>query len=95
MKEISFVGSRRVWFAFSAVLIAGSIAALAVFGLKLNIDFVGGSLIEAQFADQIPSNQELQKTLETAGFQNAVVQPSGEKKVILPFRILKTKSRRG
>jgi len=88
MKEISFVGSRRVWFAFSAVLIAGSIAALAVFGLKLNIDFVGGSLIEAQFADQIPSNQELQKTLETAGFQNAVVQPSGEKKVILRMETL-------
>lgn len=88
MTGISFVGRRRTWFIISAILIAASIASLAIFGLKLNIDFVGGSLIEVQFKDQAPSNQELGNTLETAGFSNVVIQPSGDKKIILRMETL-------
>ena len=43
MTSIDFVGQRRRWAAISLVLVLVSLLALAVRGLNLSIDFVGGS----------------------------------------------------
>lgn len=42
-KSIDFVGKRRRWYAFSGILIIASIFALSFQGLKLGIEFKGGS----------------------------------------------------
>jgi len=81
--KLAFVKLRYWWFAFSGILIVGSIIALAVFGLRLNIDFVGGSLLEVRFASMAPANTEIAQALTDAGFEGVTVQPSEEQKAII------------
>lgn len=61
--SFSFVGWRNYWFLFSALLIAASIAALLIFGLKFGVDFTGGSLMELEFSEGAPSTQEVKDAL--------------------------------
>lgn len=42
-KSFDFIGKRRRWYAFSGILIIASLFALSVQGLKLGIEFKGGS----------------------------------------------------
>ena len=41
--SFDFIGQRRRWYSISAVFILASIAALAIQGLHLGIEFKGGS----------------------------------------------------
>lgn len=84
----SFVALRRVWYGLSAVLIVGSFVALAVFGLKLSIDFTGGSLMETRYAAPVPSSLDVAKTLTDAGFQGVSSQKSGETDVLVRLESL-------
>lgn len=72
--KFSFVKTRYWWFALSSILIIGSIAAICVFGLKLSIDFTGGSLMEMQFVAPGPTNAQISATMAKAGFPNTTVQ---------------------
>jgi preprotein translocase subunit SecF len=63
-----------------------SIIALVAFGLKLGIDFTGGSLLEIEFAIPRPNNQQINDILTTNGINNAIVQPIGEKEVEIRFK---------
>ena len=44
-----FMATRRKWYVVSAVLILGSLIALAVRGLNFGIDFTGGVVMEFAF----------------------------------------------
>ena len=67
-------------------MIIMSIIALVAFGLKLCIDFTGGSLLEIEFAIPRPNNQQINDILTTNGINNAIVQPIGEKEVEIRFK---------
>ena len=67
-------------------MIIMSIIALVAFGLKLGIDFTGGSLLEIEFAIPRPNNQQINDILTTNGINNAIVQPIGEKEVEIRFK---------
>ena len=59
--QIDFIGKRRIWFAFSCLVVAISIAALGVRGLNLGIDFKGGTQVnfdtpQAQPVEQVRSD---------------------------------------
>lgn len=84
----SFVGLRRWWFGLSAVLIGASLIALAVFGLRLSIDFVGGSLMEVSFQNAAPSTPEITSALSDAGYLGVAVQSSSENRAIVRLESL-------
>jgi len=84
----SFVKTRRIWFAFSALLIAASIAALAIYGLRLSIDFTGGSLLEVSFSGTVPASADISATIAQAGFDGATVQAAGDQRVIVRMESL-------
>jgi preprotein translocase subunit SecF len=77
-----FMGTRRRWYAVSAVLIIGSLLSLAVQGLNFGIDFTGGVVMEFAF----PKAADLEKVrsdLGRAGFGDAAVQSFGTSRDVL------------
>jgi preprotein translocase subunit SecF len=74
---MNIVSLRYVWYALSAILIAGSLFAFATFGLKQGVDFTGGSLISVRF-EQRPQPMEVASALEGKDFGEVVVQVVGE-----------------
>ena len=81
-KIINFMGARKLALTVSALLLIVSIGAMTVNGLKLGLDFTGGSLVEVSYEREANSNQ-IRDDLETAGFSNVVVQPFGSSRDIL------------
>jgi preprotein translocase subunit SecF len=43
---INIVGHRKIWFTISVILVGGALVSMALFGFRLNADFVGGTLWE-------------------------------------------------
>jgi len=80
---MQFMRHSLVYFIFSGILIAISVASLFISGLKPSIDFVGGSLLEiqTQAADPLATGQarELLKDI----YAVSAVQPSGESRYII------------
>lgn len=79
---IDFVGNRTYAIIFSAMLIALSIFSLTTNGLKLGIDFTGGTLIEVGY-QQSADLSEIRTTLAESGFNGANVQYFGSTNEVL------------
>ena len=79
---IDFVGKRMYAIIFSTVLIALSLFSLATNGLKLGIDFTGGTLIEVGY-QQSADLSEVRATLAESGFNGANVQYFGSTNEVL------------
>lgn len=69
-------------FALSGIILILGIASLAIYGLRFGIDFKGGTVIELEFNQQYDQNK-VREALSTEGIQNAQVQSTGEKGVII------------
>lgn len=54
---MSIIGNRKIWFTFSGILCGLSLLALLFWGLRLGIDFTGGSEMEWQFSKNISLNE--------------------------------------
>jgi preprotein translocase subunit SecF len=81
-QEIDFLGKRKIALIFSSILIICSIASLAINGLKLGIDFTGGTLVEVGYK-QSADLSVLRKALSESGFSDATVQHFGTTKDVL------------
>ncbi|MBX4186717.1 MAG: protein translocase subunit SecF [Candidatus Doudnabacteria bacterium] len=73
----------KFWMGLSLVLFVVAVISLAVFGLKLGIDFKGGTLTQVNFSGDRPSIQEIQSTLADKGFADVHVQPAGDKDTLI------------
>ena len=58
-QEIDFLGKRKIALIISSLLIIGSIISLSVNGLKLGIDFTGGTLMELKFEEMTENQSQL------------------------------------
>ena len=83
---MNIVASRKIYFTCSAILILVSIFALVFWGLKLGIDFTGGSLLEIEFKNERLSNQESQDKLANMELGNINIQPTEEKSMIIRLK---------
>lgn len=50
---MKIVKYRKIFYAISVLLIGFSVFAISFFGLNFGIDFTGGSIVEAQFSEQV------------------------------------------
>jgi len=82
------VRNRKITYIFSIALVVVSLSALFAWKLKLGIDFTGGSLLEAEYADGRPEISKIQQSVDGLGFGNIVLQPSGEKDLIVRLKDL-------
>lgn len=80
--SIDFVGKRTYAIIFSTMLVVLSIFTLTANGLKLGIDFTGGTLIEVGYKQGVDLS-EVRATMAEAGFNRANVQYFGSTNEIL------------
>src|SRR3989338_7235069 len=78
----NIVKTQKIWFVVSGILMVVSIVFIALGGLKLGIDFTGGSKLSIRF-DSRPEVTVLSAALETIEIGGVQVQPSGDNLVIL------------
>ena len=72
----------RYFFILSLVILVFGIISLAVFGMKLGIDFKGGSVTELTF-NSLPDTNEVKTIVTNQGIENPQVQSVGEKGIII------------
>ncbi len=83
--NIPFLKYRKIYFIFSGILIIGSLACLAVFGLSPGIDFTGGSILEVEYEEERPSVDQVRESLlDVVG--HVFVQPADEYGLIIRMR---------
>jgi len=83
---MQIIKHRKIYFTISAVLLIGSALSLTFLGLRLGIDFTGGSLMEIEFLKERPSNQEIQEKLSNLDLGQINLQPTGDKGLILRLK---------
>ncbi len=80
------VNNRKFFFILSGLLVAGSIAAMVMFGFNFGIDFKGGSILEVSYAGNRPAASEIKSTLDGLGLGTYILTPSGDSSYILKTR---------
>ena len=80
--DIDFLGKRQITYLISGLLIAASIVSLMVNGLRLGIDFTGGTLVEVGYEKPVDI-AKIRGILRTADFPDAMVQQFGSSRDIL------------
>lgn len=85
---MNIIKLRFVWYTLSAVLIGGSIACLATFGLKQGIDFVGGSELTVKFQQARPSPVDIEKAIANDSTGSLTIQPVGSDEATIRTKTL-------
>jgi preprotein translocase subunit SecF len=80
--KIDFIGKQTYAIIFSLLLVFVSIFSLSINGLKLGIDFTGGTLLEVGYQQDVDL-ADVRATLSEAKFKGASVQYFGSTKEIL------------
>ncbi|MFH1036802.1 MAG: protein translocase subunit SecF [Patescibacteria group bacterium] len=80
--NIPFLKFTKLYYILSASLAILAVLAISIFGLKMGLDFSGGSILEIQF-DNRPSNDVIQEKLQDLGIGEIVIQPTGENGAII------------
>ena len=68
---------RNLWFTISLILVIPGLISLLLFGLKLGIDFTGGTLWEVRF-HQPTTTAQIEEVFREAGYDQVVVQQTGD-----------------
>lgn len=78
---------RKIFYSISVILIGLSIYGIVTHGLKLGIDFKGGSIIEAEYS-VAPSVDAIKVNLQNIDLGEYSVRPTGDKGLIFRTRSL-------
>ncbi|HLB51079.1 MAG TPA: protein translocase subunit SecF, partial [Patescibacteria group bacterium] len=82
---ISIISKRSHTYIFSGIVVVLSVVALSLWGLRLGIDFTGGTLMEVQFSAVSPSEEAVKDVILRGGGKSAVVQPSQDNAIIMRY----------
>jgi preprotein translocase subunit SecF len=78
--NFSFMGTRKVWYSLSAVLMLGSFVSFWANGLNFAIDFTGGIAVEANYPKEV-SVDAVRDALTSSGFHEPQVSKSSSRDV--------------
>lgn len=85
---LNIVGKRYWWFALSLLVIIPGLISLAVNGLRLSIDFTGGTLWEIQMSQPVQPG-EVRAVLSAHDFGDSLVQTSEGNVVLIRMKEIK------
>ncbi len=77
---------RKISYIISGVLVVLSLSVFAIWGLNPAIDFTGGSLLEVEYSEVRPPMNIINEKVEALGYGSVLIQPIGEKGVLLRMR---------
>ena len=75
---VAVIKNRKTFFSISAVLVVVSLIAVSVWGLKLGIDFTGGTISEMHFEGDLPEKGAVEQVLSVLDIEGSTVAPFGE-----------------
>ncbi len=75
----------KIWFTISGILMAVSLVFIAMGGIRLGIDFTGGSLMEVSFQPNRPEIPQIEEALLSAEIKSIHVQPTENNNYLLRF----------
>jgi preprotein translocase subunit SecF len=75
--SIDFVGKRKMWYTFSAIILVLSIAGLLIRGLNFSVEFKGGADFLISKAPTSVTQVDVQDAATDAGYSDAIVQHVG------------------
>ncbi len=84
--KLRIIQNRKYYYAFSGLLFLASIFSLIAWGLKPGLDFTGGSLLDVSFNASRPHNTEVQQVLAPLNLGDIMIQPAGDKDIIIRFK---------
>jgi preprotein translocase subunit SecF len=83
---LDIIGLRKYAYWFSGILVIASVVAIATFGLRLGLDFNGGTMIEVRFAKApAPQVSEIQDALSSLDVRSLTVQATDDNGAIIRF----------
>lgn len=80
---MNIIGHRKMFYMISGTLLLVSIAAFLFWGLRLGIDFTGGSLLELEFQAERPDVAALKARTGSWDGPSLVFTPSGDKGLLV------------
>ncbi|MFY9463098.1 MAG: protein translocase subunit SecF, partial [Candidatus Sungiibacteriota bacterium] len=84
--SMNIIGRKYIFLSLSGILVIASFLAIGVWGLRLGIDFTGGSLLAVSFTDMRPASEAISDKMSGLGMGNVGVELAGERDVFLRFR---------
>ena len=84
---LQIIQKRKIYYIFSGALFVIGLLSILIWGFKPSIDFTGGSLLEVQFSNSVPTVDQVNEAIKNVTLDGgAVVQPTGQNTVILRFK---------
>lgn len=81
---MNIVGKKWLYFLISLLVVIPGMISLAFYGLKLSIDFTGGSRMEYQLSSKVKvQNAKLQEDIKRQGVEVSSIQQSGTNQYII------------
>ncbi len=74
---------KNIFFFFSGLMVALAVFSIFFFGLKMSIEFTGGSLMEVSYSEERPSVSDVTALLQESLGEKGEVQEVGERNFIL------------
>ena len=87
------IKNKKIFVIISAVLVLLSISSITFWGLKLGIDFKGGSLTEVEYKTARPDQKIVEDQIKTLSVGEIIVQPIGTTGYSIKTRALEEKER--
>lgn len=82
----AIIQKKKIWLSFSLVLFIVASLALAVWKVRLGIDFTGGSLLEVTYASDRPEVKAVEEKLADLNLGSLHVQPLDSNGLVLRFQ---------
>lgn len=84
----NIIQKRNFWFSVSGVLIAAGLVFIFLGGLKLGIDFTGGSLMQVEFTGQRPETSAVREIFNNLNLPDVQIQLVGETDMVFKMKTI-------
>lgn len=84
---MKIINNRKIFYAFSSILVVASLVSLVVWGLNPGVDFTGGTLIDVAYSSGRPDQAAVIEALQAID-PTVSVRPSGENEFIIRMKAI-------